>query len=108
MNKKEKVIKGLECCAHEEIGDCDNCPYNENTPHCDIAMMRDALALLKAQEPKYPVYTALNGLFAGKNLSHWNCGACGAFLYNDEWFGSTLKDDRPKYCSRCGQAVKWE
>lgn len=52
MVDREKVIKGLGCCAHEEIGDCENCPYNENTPHCDIAMMRDAIALLKAQEPK--------------------------------------------------------
>lgn len=52
MNEQEKVIRGLECCAHEEIGDCDNCPYSENTPHCDIAMMRDAIALLKAQEPR--------------------------------------------------------
>lgn len=48
MTDREKVVKGLECCAHEEIGDCDNCPYNENTPHCDIAMMRDAIAMLKA------------------------------------------------------------
>lgn len=52
MTDREKVIKGLECCAHEEIGDCENCPYNENTPHCDIAMMRDAIAMLKAQEPR--------------------------------------------------------
>ncbi len=52
MEMKDKVINGLECCAHEEIGDCDNCPYNGNTPHCDIAMMRDTIALLKAQEPR--------------------------------------------------------
>ena len=49
---REEVIKGLECCSHEDIGDCYNCPYNAPTPHCDIAMMRDALALLKAQEPR--------------------------------------------------------
>ena len=52
MDKREKVIKGLECCSHEDIGDCNNCPYNINDMHCDIGMMRDALALLKAQEPR--------------------------------------------------------
>lgn len=67
----------------------------------------DAIELLKAQEPKDPVYTAFYDI-GGKNLSHWDCGACGAFLYGAAWFGSVLKDDRPKYCSRCGRAVKWD
>ena len=56
MTDMEKVIKGLECCAREAIGDCNNCPYNENTPYCDIDMMREAIVALKAQklgiEPK--------------------------------------------------------
>ena len=50
QEKREKVIKGLECCSHEDIGDCNNCPYNINDMHCDINMMRDVLELLKAQE----------------------------------------------------------
>ena len=62
MPDREKVIKGLECCAHEEIGDCENCPYNENTPHCDISMMRDAIAMLKEQETSLEKVAADYGL----------------------------------------------
>lgn len=48
---REKVIKGLECCA----ADCvDGCPY-ENIEaegwNCTTLLCRDALELLKAQEP---------------------------------------------------------
>lgn len=50
--KLERVIKGMECCSREDIGDCNNCPYNINDMHCDIGMMRDALELLKSQEPR--------------------------------------------------------
>ena len=56
MTDREKVIKGLECCVRT-IDDCecaDNCPYEtqcwEGTMYLDL--MRDALALLKAQEPR--------------------------------------------------------
>ena len=52
MTDLEMVIKGLECCSHEEIGDCDNCPYNKIVPHCDVEMMHDAISLLKAQQPR--------------------------------------------------------
>ena len=57
MPDREKVIKGLECCMKD---DCDNCPYYDpEVDHdCDYFgkclrgnMYRDALALLKAQEP---------------------------------------------------------
>ena len=48
----EKVIKGLECCRR---GFCFACPYNdgidENTD-CKQQWADDALALLKAQEPR--------------------------------------------------------
>ena len=94
--KLENVIKGLECCAHEEIGDCDNCSYNENTPHCDIAMMRDAIALLKAQEPVEPDIEG-NVEYDGHG-SWWHvCGACRQPI-----------DKGDKFCRWCGKAVKWE
>lgn len=49
---REKVVKGLECCA---VGaECDHCPYvcmnNGGFQGC-YQMHQDALALLKAQEP---------------------------------------------------------
>lgn len=47
---REKVIKGLECC---KMPDCpDDCPYCNEGPTCRQNMERDALALLKAEEPR--------------------------------------------------------
>ena len=47
----EKVIKGLECCS-DVVLDCgENCPY-WNIENCQSNMQDDALALLKAQEPR--------------------------------------------------------
>ena len=57
MTEREKVIKGLECCM---VGDghspkCEMCPYAEgwdDTCGSMDTMFSDALALLKAQEPR--------------------------------------------------------
>lgn len=56
MDKLEKVIKGLEWCMNEEH-DCyreKGCPYENEGEDigCKYALHRDALALLKAQEPR--------------------------------------------------------
>ena len=55
LEKREKVINGLECCAID--GGCGACPYDSfkdctgshPTPE---TLMKDALALLQAQEPR--------------------------------------------------------
>ncbi len=53
---KEKVIKGLECCAFNHV-DCYklyDCPYknaeNNDTAVCVDILMRDALELIKDLE----------------------------------------------------------
>ena len=48
----EKVIKGLECCSKGDCADCDNCTYHgvQTDVPCESTLMKDALALLKAQE----------------------------------------------------------
>ena len=52
----EKVIKGLECCTNvypsTTWGECKerNCSYLGKD--CELAVMADALELLKAQEPR--------------------------------------------------------
>ena len=53
MTDREKVIKGLECCIEISVMCWDNpkCPYNGYND-CMSIMTRDALALLKAQEPR--------------------------------------------------------
>lgn len=62
MDKREKVAKGLECCTKKVCIYKDTekeCPYSElcgeyedSFEDCTTALSKDALALLKAQEPR--------------------------------------------------------
>lgn len=59
MINREKVIKGLECCLGDTRADlpnlCTICPYAHDyyaTQTCGKKLKEDALALLKAQEPR--------------------------------------------------------
>ena len=67
MAELEKVIKGLECCSQSDNYSgkpCKECPYNhewrddQGIVHlCKITQLRkDALFLLKAQEPRVMTY----------------------------------------------------
>ena len=49
-----KVIRGLEVCkkAPELKEECAGCPYDDGQDDCIARMAADALALLKAQEPR--------------------------------------------------------
>ena len=57
MDKREKVIKGLEmhasgiCNVLTENGK-EYCTYWENNDNCMVALLKDALELLKAQEAR--------------------------------------------------------
>lgn len=55
MTDREKVIKGMECCMITP-GPCGtNCPYadtGDENDYCDQKIIKDAFALLKAQEQK--------------------------------------------------------
>lgn len=102
QDKREKVIKGLECCedVQSEWKDalyvCPKCPYVHNVIPCETLapLIRDALALLKAQEPVEPV----PGLW-DRDIQLYKCGACG---------GEIGAGGIAKYCFHCGRAVKWE
>ena len=53
QEKREKVIKALELCAFEGEMHCKECPYDFGPSiKCVTLMHTDALALLKAQEPR--------------------------------------------------------
>ena len=56
MTDREKVVKGLECCMiNPDMCDRTNCPYagkSDESDYCDTKLIKDALALLKAQEPR--------------------------------------------------------
>ena len=100
MPDREKVIKGLECCIIRHPDDkarCDACPYESA---CGNRLKMDALALLKAQEPKR--VSVVNNGFTGLPVTH--CPKCHRPI--DMFFGaqgvSTI------FCPWCGQAVKWE
>lgn len=98
QEKREKVIKGLECCIKypNEYGDCmgGDCPYGPRIG-CHEELMRDALALLKTREPVKPI---MHYVPDGKRSSAaWQCGNC----LIDIGYGAN-------YCYNCGRAVKWE
>lgn len=100
MTDREKVIKGLEYC---QDGCGDECPYWTrqlgSTSICRSEMERDALALLKAQEPVKPI------LQSGGN---YVCGNCGMYTvgYMHPLTGESVQTW--KYCGKCGKRVKWE
>ena len=54
---REKVINGLECCAAMSGDECKECPYSKECLDKDLPygmphLAANALALLKAQEPR--------------------------------------------------------
>lgn len=99
MDKLEKVINGLECCAtnrrRREYCEAMNCAYLDLEGNgCIHQLIRDAIALLKAQEPVEPI----PGLW-DRDIQLYKCGACG---------GEIGAGGIAKYCFHCGRAVKWK
>lgn len=103
MVDREKVIKGLVWCMNEKH-DCyreKGCPYENEGEDigCKYALHRDALALLKAQEPVKPVV----------DIDTWKCGNCRHTLEHQELLGdNVLFHEQYNYCPECGRAVKWD
>ena len=92
---REKVIKGLDVCLNNiDQSDCPNdCPYLSDCSKYENRvvfqpLMRDALALLKEQEPKL--------VRIDEDSVH--CPSCGNELFTFP---------QQKFCDECGQAVKW-
>lgn len=106
MTEREKVIKGMEYCidyaqrVKDLINDvpCEGCPYAALKPiavgqgDCIDSLFKDALALLKAQEPVKP-----NEIWYGGVLVYYQCPICTSKLYAVD-----------RYCAHCGRAVKWD
>lgn len=98
MADRGKVITGLECCVTDGRDSCKKC-YQEGPGFgiaCIQGLMRDALELLKGQEPAimpipYQQDTSI-GFFA-----EFKCGECNAVVFPDY-----------RFCPMCGKAVKWE
>ena len=99
MTEQEKAIKGLEQFITDFKPFCGN--------KADWQRVYDAIALLKAQEPREPHYTKLEYIVNGMPvaINHPECPKCydnGLVL----WDAGIEKG--AAYCKRCGQAVKWE
>ena len=104
MPDREKVIKvieGLEHCIVDNNEPC-NCPY-DGDGGCIGSLMRDALALLKAQEPIAPIQGADD-----QDEDVFCCGSCGAVVGETFFWPPGEYEVRDNYCSECGRAVKWE
>lgn len=66
MTEREKVIKGLEYGINDDM-DSQSCPYYEDSRidigfmrEVPVSLLRDALALLKAQEPRVMTLEEIN------------------------------------------------
>ena len=56
QERRENVIKGLECCIGFGDNYCDVCPYSLNEFECDREKLKaDALNLLKEQKETIPI-----------------------------------------------------
>ena len=97
MPDREKVMCGLECCSINtrtlSIPLCRSCPYIKEPFPCTYSLMRDALAILKEQEPKMVV----------KTTSTIRCPGCGKQITSKGAIHREIK-----YCWKCGQAITWE
>ena len=135
MDEREKVIKGLECCARRNVGDCVNCPYDDWGFDCDVVMMTDALELLEVREQCVMTLEELEALPDGEEynapvclenkfpVTTWDggtrCRWVGARLVKEDYlddneffnrgtYGKTWRawTDWPGTAKR--EAVKWE
>ena len=107
MNKREKVISGLECCILREPDDnvrCGECPYNEPNTYCLNRLKMDALSALKdgrQQDEGWLCIKRTSGLQKNDLLC-----ACGNKLY----FTTLLFEDgftaNELHCPNCGLSMR--
>lgn len=120
---REKVIRGLECIISSGNAgmrdDCANCIY-PGGGDCLAPALRDALALLKAQEPRDTAYW----IHCDGKSHIWYCSHCGEKINYNNAHKTYNKGMKPieqvnRYCRGCGftmtsrptdeqrEAVKW-
>ena len=103
MIDKEKVVKGLECCVNDKPfyhAHCGECPYNglifNNLGGC-TKLYRDALVLLKEQEPVMWSYDGYDCFV---------CSNCGLRIKDEAVY--YLMDKPISFCPACGRKVEWD
>ena len=105
MPDLEKVIEGLRhCTAWAGLHECQpkigpDCPY-EDEADCKLALMHDALYLLKEREAVKPIFR--ENPYTHLPVSY--CPKCREPI-NQFIVGNPYRE--VKYCHYCGQKVKW-
>ena len=122
MADLKKVINGIECCLE---GLNDLCQYEDSDAPggCRDELLLDALVLLKAQEPDYPVCER-----CGKQIDHVKINVfnydgsdseyciplhfdkphgCVSFETSQNWTGYSLTDEEQKEDIRCPHCGKY-
>ncbi len=87
MPDMEKTIKGLESLRIRLL----DIAMQDSIFMLDVSMVENAIAMLKEQEAVEPFFD---------EYVNPRCGKCHRRLF--------CVDDRDSFCSKCGQAVKWE
>ena len=97
MIDREKVIKGLEEVDGYFHRMTEVCYRGDEATFCDLKeKVADALALLKEDEPVLrQARRSVNGM-----SFVWVCGACGTDLHPN--------NNKARFCTACGRAVRWE
>lgn len=105
MVDKEKVIADLEFSYSTTLSGYAFANYGADIHGITGEILRDALALLKAQEPIKP---QVKFNLAGQPM--WVCGYCGTTLFFKFPRQTDDEDQRSVYgfCNYCGRKVKWE
>lgn len=98
MPDRKQVIKAIEACMDQNHpAYCNEC-YLDGPGFgivCREKLMRDALALLREQEPVEP--------------ENENCPECGYTLHRISYDGPDkgLRHEWFRFCPSCGRAVAW-
>ena len=112
MTDREKVEKGLNICTSAEP--CNGCPYLGER-NCSLAMVRDALDLLKEQQNQIWEFQDQVEYLTDKQKVHettdtndlriFHCKKCGygiEDIFISDEHNYTLV---PKFCPNCGRSV---
>lgn len=96
---KQEVIKGLIVCGDDSY-QCIGCPYlpeRTGNANCANHLCKDAIALLKKQEPITPCIRGEEGFSYNNFTRRYGCGSCGKPI-----------DRGDEFCRHCGKKVKWD
>lgn len=99
MADREKVIYDIERCICHVPDACKDCSKygGDNAIRCMEELLKDALSLLKAQEPVKPLVVGRGESFETAETWWYECGNCNEPI-----------DPNDQYCRHCGRKAKWD